>query len=260
MADDPVAQIFHIVLLQAQPVIFLIPVPVLQLNDQIYVLGLSDTGYTEQGLDIDDSDAPKLNKVLGDGRCPADQGVFTDSADLNDIVRDQTMAALDQLQSRFRLTDAALAGDQKAHAVNVYQNTVDGNKGRKSYIEPADGFRHKGAGGLPGHQDRDAVTDRALQKNGVRPQVPAEYDGRYIKRHEPLKNILFLLCGHSCHIGMLHQTADLDPVHGEMLKISGQLNRRPVDIRLPDLDAAGVYFRCQILELHFGHELAQSYN
>ena len=104
------------------------------------------------------------------------------------------------------------------------------------------------------------MTDRALQKNGVRPQVPAEYDGGYFKGHEPLKNILLLLGGHPFHIGMLHQTADLDPVHSEMFKISGQLNGRPVDIRLPDLNAAGIYFRCQILELHFGHELAQSYN
>ena len=54
----------------------------------------------------------------------ADQLVRRDLFDLDRVVRDEAVAALDQLDGRLALADAAVAVDEDALAVNFDQNTV----------------------------------------------------------------------------------------------------------------------------------------
>ena len=54
----------------------------------------------------------------------ADQLVRRDLFDLDRVVRDETVAALNQLDGRLALADAAVAVDENALAVNFDQNAV----------------------------------------------------------------------------------------------------------------------------------------
>ena len=121
MAHHLIAQIFVIFFFQSETVVFLLLVPVLQTNDQINILGILNTGDTEQCLHINDSDTTLFDKVFGDIRCGSNKRLITDLADLNSIICNQTMSSLDQFQRRLGLTDAALTGDQDTLAVDIHQ-------------------------------------------------------------------------------------------------------------------------------------------
>ena len=49
---------------------------------------------------------------------------IADAADLHRVVRNEPVAALDQLDGRLALADAAVAEDQHALAVHVHQHAV----------------------------------------------------------------------------------------------------------------------------------------
>ena len=69
--------------------------------------------------------------------------------------------------------------------------------------------------------------------------------------------LLFLR--HGFHIGIFHKTDDLHPRGLMMLKITGKLKRRPVDVRLCDLDSLHVDLRRQIFQLHLRNNLGKIY-
>ncbi len=69
MADDLIAQKLGILLLQAKAVIFLFPIPFLQLDNQIDGLRILDALDSEQCLYINDSDTAQLDKMSCDIRC-----------------------------------------------------------------------------------------------------------------------------------------------------------------------------------------------
>ena len=98
MADHAIAKILRVFLLQAETVIFLVLIPLLQLNNNVNVLRIANTGNTEQSLYIDDSDSPELDKVLGDIRCRAHQGFLGNLADFHNIIADKAVSSFDQLQ------------------------------------------------------------------------------------------------------------------------------------------------------------------
>ena len=86
MANHFVTKEFCIFFFQTEAVIFFILIPVFQSDNQIDILGLSDTLYTEQSLDIHDTDTSQLDKMSRNIRCRSDKCLITDSADLNYII------------------------------------------------------------------------------------------------------------------------------------------------------------------------------
>ena len=67
--------------------------------------------------------------MLRDIRGRTYQRIITDFTQFYHIIGYQTMSSSDQLQGRLGLTDAALAGDQDALAVDIHQYTVYGDAG-----------------------------------------------------------------------------------------------------------------------------------
>ena len=95
MADHLIAEKLRVAVLQAQPVVLFVLVPVLQLNDHVDILGIFYALNTVQGLHINDTDTSQLDEVLGDIRRTSYQSRVTDFADLYNIIGYKTMSALD---------------------------------------------------------------------------------------------------------------------------------------------------------------------
>ena len=121
MAYDPVAKKFCIFLLHTQTVIFSVLVPLLQLDDKVNRLGVLHALHTEQGLYINDADAPQFDKMLGDVRGASNQGIIADPAYLHHVIRHQTVSPLNQFQGSLALADAAFSHNQ--HTFTEYIRT-----------------------------------------------------------------------------------------------------------------------------------------
>ena len=73
----------------------------------------------------------------------ADEQLVADPLDLHRVVRDQTVAALDELQRRLALADAGIAEEQHAFAVHLDEHAVTRDAGREVKIEKRDNSRNK---------------------------------------------------------------------------------------------------------------------
>ena len=257
MADYLISQILRIFLFQAQPVVFLILVPVLQADHQVDALGILDAGYTEQRLHIDDADAAKLNEMLGDIRRGSDQRIVADLADLHHVVGNQAVPPLDQLQGRLRLTDAALARDQDALAVYVHQHAMDGNARRQPDVQPADGLSHKGGGRFLGHQDGNLLFNGDLTEERIRLQLPAVYQTGHGIGKKLVIDLQLPFLRHGFHIRVFHEADDLQARGLMVFKIAGKLQRRPVDIRLRDPDPLHLDLGSQVFQLHLLYQVGK---
>ena len=255
VTHDAVAEVLDKVLLEAQAVEFLVLAPLLQLDDQIDILAVADTGDAKQSLYVNNADTPQFDQMLRDLGRGADQRVLAHLADLDHVVGHQPVASLDQFQGHLGFTDSALARDQDADAVDVDQHAVDRDAGRQPNIQPADDLAHEIGCGVLGHQERNAVFQGVFHEEFIGLQLSAEYDARNIHGKESLIDLVFPLRTHLLHIGMLNQTDDLDPPRRKVLEISRHLHSRPVDIGLPDLDLCNIDLRCQIYEVHLRDHL-----
>ena len=235
MAHYLVPQVFRILLLQPQSVIFLFFVPVLQTNDQVNILGILDIGYTKQCLYIHDSDTAELYEMLRNIRRGAHQRIIADLPDLHRIIGYQTVAPLNQLQGSLRFPDSAFPCDQDTFPVNIHQNAVNGNTGGQLHIQPPDNLRHKSGGRLFGHQQGNLIFHCNLHKKLIRPKLPAKNKCRYLTGKETCINFSLSLLRERPHISIFHKANDLKSGSLKMFKIAGQLKRGPVNIRLFDL-------------------------
>ena len=86
--------------------------------------GHLDRADAEDAAHIHDADAAQLDKVADDLGRGADQGLVRHALDLDRIVRDQAVSALDQLDGCFGLADARIAQQQHAFAVDLDQHAV----------------------------------------------------------------------------------------------------------------------------------------
>ena len=209
MAYNLVSKILWIFLMKSQTVVFLISVPLLKLDNKIDRLGILNTLDTEQCFYIDDTDASKFDKMTCDIRCRTYQCLITDLADLHNIIRHQTMASLNQLQSSLALTDTALTCDQNSLAINIHQYTMNGNTRCKLYTKPADDLCHEAGSCSFCHECRNIIFN-------------SQIDLFFIELHQ---------------IRILYISNDLNSFIGKMLQISGKLKRRSVDLRSLDHDA-----------------------
>ena len=98
MAYNLVAKELGILIFHAKAVILLVLIPLLQLDYHVNRLCILYALYTEQRLDIDNADTAKLDEMTGNIRCRTDQGFIADAADLDHIIADETVTALNQFQ------------------------------------------------------------------------------------------------------------------------------------------------------------------
>lgn len=104
-------------------------------DDQIDLAAILDRTHTKELCHIDDADAAQLHIVPQHLRRRADQLVRRDHLDLDRVVRDQAVTALDKLDGRLTLADAAVAHDQNALAVNLDKDAVARHTRRKIAFE-----------------------------------------------------------------------------------------------------------------------------
>ena len=89
--------------------------------------------------------------MLGDIRRASYQSCVADLADFNHIIGYQTVSALNELQCRLALADAALTHDQDTLAEYINQNAVNADARRQLYLQPADNLCHQIRSALVGY-------------------------------------------------------------------------------------------------------------
>ena len=119
MADNLVAEVLCVFLFEAETVVFRIFVPLSELDDKVDALSLFYARYTEQSLNVHDTDTTKFDEVLGGLGCGSDKCVFADFSDFYYVIGYETMASLDKLESCLGFTDTGLTDNQYAFAVNI---------------------------------------------------------------------------------------------------------------------------------------------
>ena len=137
VTDNFISEDLFIFLLKSQAVILVFSLPFLQLNDQTDGRIMLDTHDAVQGLDIDDADAPKLNKIPGYLRSASHQFLVIALLDLHHIIGYQPVSALDQFQSCFTFADPALADNQHAFPKYINQHPMNGNSRSQLALEEA---------------------------------------------------------------------------------------------------------------------------
>ena len=108
--------------LQAQAVIDCGVIPGLQLDDHIDLLIHLDGPHAEQAAYIDDPDAPQLHVVADQLRGGSHQGAMVGLLDLHRVVRDDAVAALDQLDGHLALAHAGLSLEEHPLAVDLHHH------------------------------------------------------------------------------------------------------------------------------------------
>src|SRR5699024_6624683 len=119
MAYDFISEKFCIFLFQSKTVVLPVLVPLFHIDHEIDRLCLSDALYTKQTLDIDNTDSAKLDKMSGDIGSFSNQSIFADFPDFNNIVCHKTMAAVNQFQCCFTLSDTALTHHQNTNSISI---------------------------------------------------------------------------------------------------------------------------------------------
>ena len=157
MAHDLVSKILGVLLMKSQTVILLVAVPLFQLNNQVYRLGILNALNTEQGLHINDTNTAKLNKMTCDIRCRTNQCNITYLTKLYNIITYKTVTTLDQLKGSLALADSTFTCDQDALAINIHKHTVNGNTRCQLNAQPTDDLSHQTGGGSLCHKCRNIV-------------------------------------------------------------------------------------------------------
>src|SRR5205085_853828 len=121
------------------------------------------------GADVDEPDAADLDVVLRQLVAAADQQVIAATRDVDDVVRDQAVAALHQVEHAFALAYSRLTEEQQHHAEHVGERGVHAG-GRREPLGVAG--EHQAGGG--GFRRRDLaveldVSRQCLELQGIAP-------------------------------------------------------------------------------------------
>ena len=162
-------------------------------------------------------------------RC-SDQSVLIDLADLHHIVRNKTMSASDQFERSLAFTDSAVTGDHQTLTIDIDQYAVNADARRQLLTKRIDQLRGKFGSRSSGTEYRYMVRQCLLQKDRIRRQISRKNNTRNIKLKERIITDLFLFIAHLLDICILYISDNLDTRLLEMLKISGKLQRRTVNI------------------------------
>ena len=170
----------------------------------------------------------------------ADQAVVLHPADVHHVVGHQLVTALDQLQRRFALAHAAVAGDQQARAEHVHQHAVAGFPGGQPVAQVGDQVQLELGGLLVGGVDGD-LPGHAHHQHLVKAGVAAADDdaGQGIVEVllQPLPAGQLVQLG---QVGHLHLAQQLGPFVGKEIPVVGELHARAVGVADLDVQRLGV--------------------
>ena len=121
---DIYAEYLDILVIEAEAVIDLFVIPRLELNDHIDFLGHFDSAHTEYSAGVYYADAAQLDKVAYIIRRTADERSRRDTANLDRVVRYQSVTALYKLKGSLTLSDAAVTEDQDTLAADFDKHAV----------------------------------------------------------------------------------------------------------------------------------------
>ncbi len=132
----------------------------------------TDRPDAEQFLDIDNPDPANLHMVTEQFGTGADDDIRRRPGDLDHIVGDQPMSALDQIERDLGLADAGFAGVKQADAVNVDQGTVRIDRRSKGVIEIGGQSGGEHRGGQAAGKDCGIVCCSARWRNSSGGVIP----------------------------------------------------------------------------------------
>ena len=118
------AEYLDILVIEAEAVIDLFVIPRLELNDHIDFLGHFDSAHTEYPAGVYYADAAQLDKVAYIIRRTADERSRRNAANLDRVIRYQSVTALYKLKGSLALADAAVTKDQDTPAADFDKHAV----------------------------------------------------------------------------------------------------------------------------------------
>ena len=121
---DIYAEYLDILVIKTEAVIDLFIIPRLELNDHIDFLGHFDSAHTEYPAGVYYADAAQLDKVAYIIRCTADERSRRNAANLDRVIRYQSVTALYKLKGSLALADAAVTEDQDTLAADFDKHAV----------------------------------------------------------------------------------------------------------------------------------------
>jgi len=157
--------------------------------------------------------------------------VSPDAADLHRVVRDEPVAALDELDGCLALADAAVAEDQHALAVHVHQHAVARDHGRQLVVEEVDGHARKLDRGAARAQQGAAVFLRHLHALGEHVELAGDDQRRDLILEQILKAFAPLGGGKALEEHRLRLADDLEPARVKVVEKADELQPRAVDVR-----------------------------
>ncbi len=112
-------------LVETQPVVLAARLPPFELHDELDALRAACRGDAEEIADVDDAQPADFHVVPRQLRAAPEQHRVGPPADLDRIVRDEPMAADDEVERALALADAALPHHQDAEAEDVEEHAMD---------------------------------------------------------------------------------------------------------------------------------------
>ena len=151
-------------IVQAQALVLARRIPSFELDDELDALRRSRRRDAEQILHVDDAEAAQLHVMPRQLRTRADQNRLRAPPHLHRVVRDQAMAADDQVERALALADAALAGDEDAQTEHVHQHGVHDACARPAVLEHRRELGDRGRRGSAGVDERQAARARTRRR------------------------------------------------------------------------------------------------
>ena len=149
------------------------------------------------------------------------------------------MAALDELDRRLALADAAVADEQNALAVDLDEHAVARDARRKLDVQVRDERGHDVRGRLRRAQNRHRVAARERAHLRARLDAASEDDGRRLLGKVAFERDAALIGAPALHHRDLRAAHDRDARGVEIFEVAAQLHARPHDIARLDEDVVG---------------------
>src|SRR5262249_26457245 len=121
--------------LEPEPVVLLLVVPLDELHDDVDALSLAHARHTEQILDVEHAEPADLDVMPEQIGGSADDPGPAGPAALDHDVGDEAVAAEHELERALALADAALAKNEHAHPVDVDEDSVQRRGRSESIVE-----------------------------------------------------------------------------------------------------------------------------
>ena len=239
----------------AHAVVDLRRIPDLEVDAHVDLFGELDGAHAEDAAGIDDADAAQLDEVADVLRRLADERFARDAADLHGVVRNQPVAALDQLDRRLALADAAVADQQDALAVDLDEHAVARDARRKLNVQIRDEGSHDVGCGFRRAQQRHAVADRQRVHFLARLDAAGKNDGRRLLGKVAFERNAALVGAPALHHRRLRTADDRNALGVEIFEIAAQLHARPHDVARLDQDIVCAFRQIGGLKLQLVNDL-----